>query len=315
MNRNPIWILEILLLLLLATLWGSSYLFIKIALQDFPPLTLIAIRCVIALHFLALVMIWQKQRLPRDFETWKTLGIQSILNSVGAWTILAWGQQYIDSSLASVLNSTSPIFVIFITLLITRHERVGVLKCAGGVLGISGVILIVGLDALQGLGQQVFGQLAVLAGAGLYAGAAIYGKRFSQYPAIVTATGTMLWASLILVPASLVADQPWSLQPNIKSIVAVVVLAVFCTGVALVVYFRLVNTLGSMGVASQSFLRAGIGVALGVVFLGEEISLIVGLGIFLAIVGVVAINYPAKDSRKIHRVIFRRLRYREGIDS
>jgi drug/metabolite transporter (DMT)-like permease len=294
MGRESIWITEIMLLLLLATLWGSSYTLIKIALNDFPPLTLIAIRCVIAALFLCVVMIWRDQRLPSDLQTWRMLGNQSILSSVGAWTILAWGQQYIDSSLASVLNSMSPVFVIFFTLLITRHEQVGVHKWIGGLLGISGVILIVGIDSLNGLGKQVLGQLAVLAGAGLYAGAAIYGKRFSQFSAIVTAAGTMIFASFVLIPASLIVDQPWLLEPSARSVIAALTLGILCTGAALMVYFRLIKTLGSVGVASQSYLRAGIGVALGVIFLEEEISFLVGLGIFIAIIGVVIINYPVK---------------------
>lgn len=236
-------------------------------------------------------MIWQQISLPRDLKIWKELGIQSVLSCTGAWTILAWGRQYIDSGLASVLNSTSPLFVIFITLLVTRHGSVSALKCLGGALGISGVVLIIGIDVLSGLGQQVLGQLAVLGGAILYATAAIYGKKFCRESAIACATGTLIWASLLLVPASLIVDRPWVLEPSGASIISAIILGVFCTGLALVIYFHLIKSLGSLGVASQSYLRVGIGVALGVVFLGEEITLIVGFGIILAIAGVVTINF------------------------
>lgn len=285
---------ELALLAVLALLWGSSYLFIKIAVADIPPVTLIAARVSIAALFLASVMAWRGERLPRDAATWRVLFIQAILNSIGAWTVLAWGQQYVDAGLASVLNSTSPVFVFAITALFTRHEPAGVLKLCGACLGLAGVILIVGVDVLEGLGREVAGQIAVLTGAVLYAGAAIYGRRFARLPATVTATGTMLWASLCLVPLSLAVDQPWTLRPSGEALAAAGILSLACTGGALLIYFRLVKTLGSMGVASQSYLRAGVGVILGMVFLGEQIGFAVGLGVAAALLGVAALNMPAR---------------------
>lgn len=285
---------ELALLALLALLWGSSYLFIKVAVTEIPPVTLIAIRVSLASVLLLAVVYWRGQRLPRDAGTWARLFVQSVFNAIAAWTLLAWGQQYVDSGLASVLNSTSPIFVFFITLLITRHEAVSVLKLAGACLGLFGVVLIVGIDALSGLGQQVAGQLAAIAGAILYACAAIYGKNFSHLPATVTAAGTMIWASVCLVPISLAIDQPWTLNPSIHAIAAALALSIACTGIALLIYFRLIKTLGSLGVASQAYLRAGIGVLLGMVFLGEQVTLLVGIGLIAAILGVAAINMPSR---------------------
>lgn len=116
----------------LAVLWGSSYLFIKIAIAEIPPFTLIAMRVSIAALFLIAVMFWRKERLPTDARTWRRLFVQAFLNSIAAWTVLAWGQQFIDSGLASVLNSTSPIFVFIITIAFTRHEPVGKFKLLGG---------------------------------------------------------------------------------------------------------------------------------------------------------------------------------------
>ncbi len=285
---------EIAFLILLALLWGSSYLFIKIAVAEIPPLTLIAIRVSVAAVFLLAVVYLRGHRLPTDLPTWKSLLILSFLNSTGAWVLLTWGQQYIDSGLASVLNSTSPIFVFFITLFITRHEKMSPLKLGGAMLGLFGVVLIVGVDALNGLGTQVLGQLAALTGAILYACAAIYGRRFAHLSPAVTAASTMLLAFVCLVPASLIVDQPWTLTPSIRAIAAALALSIFCTGIALLIYFRLLQTLGSLGVASQAYLRAGVGVGLGMVFLGEQITLVVGVGLLAAVLGVVAINFPAR---------------------
>lgn len=220
--------------------------------------------------------------------------IQAVFNSIGAWTVLAWGQQYVESGLASVLNSTSPIFVFLITAFVTRHESTSGRKLVGAALGVLGVVMIVGVDALRGLGDQVAGQIACLVGAALYAGAAIYGKRFGHISSFATATGTMIWASVVLVPLALVLDQPWTLTPSATAITATGVLSIACTGAALLIYFRLVRTLGSMGVASQSYLRAGIGVLLGIVFMGETFTLAVGLGLGAAVVGVTLINWPSR---------------------
>lgn len=280
---------EIALLALLALLWGSSYLFTKVALEDIPPITLIALRVSVACLMLSLVMAWRGERPPRDGRTWRLLFVQAVFNSIGAWTILAWGQQYVDSGLASVLNSTSPIFVCFATLFFTRHEAVGASRFLGACLGLFGVALIVGVEVLDGLGRQAIGQLAVLTGALLYAGAAIHGRRLSHLPATTAATGTMLWATACLVPASLATERPWTLAPALPSLLAAAALAVFCTGLALLIYFRLVTTLGSMGVASQSYLRAGVGAALGCIVMGETFSPIVGLGLAAAVAGVALI--------------------------
>ena len=287
-------VFESALLCLLALLWGSSYLLIKVAVETIPPITLIAIRVFIAAIFLSAIVIWKGERLPRDGKTWRLLLVQSFLTSIGAWTVLAWGQQFVDSALASVLNSTSPVFVFLITFLFTRHETTSWLKLFGACMGVVSVALIVGADALQGLGQQVLAQLAVLSSAVMYAGAAMFGKRFTHLTPLMTATCTMLWASLFLVPLSLVIDEPWTLAPSTLSMMAAVTLAVLGTGVALLIYFRLLRTLGSLGTTSQSYLRAGVGVAFGVIVLGEHITPVIGAGIVAALIGVIAINFPKR---------------------
>ena len=289
---------ELLLLGLLALLWGSSYLLIRVALDGLPPVTLIALRVSLAALVLLAVVRWQGHRLPRDSASWRALFVQSLLNATAAWTLLAWGQQYVDSGLAGVLNSTSPVFVFFITLLVTRHETLTALKLAGALLGVAGVTLIIGVDVLAGLGRQVAAQVAVLLGAFLYGCAAINGKRFGHLPPTVTAAAVMLCASAVLLPAALVIDRPWTLRPTALSLLAAATLAVFCTALALLLYFRLVRTLGSMGVASQAYLRAGVSVLLGVVLLGETFRPSVGLGLLAVILGVAAINlaWPRRRS-------------------
>ena len=282
--------IDFMLLGILACLWGSSYLFIKVAVVTIPPITLIAIRVVIAAAFLLTVMWGQGARFPKDWQIWRLLLIQAFFNSIASWTVLAWGEQYVDSALAGVLNSTSPIFVLICTVFIIRHEVMNGWKLVGVLVGMVGVVLIVGIDTLGGIGKQASAQLAVLMGAMLYAGAALHGKRLSALPPMVVSAGTMLWATLFLVPLSLAVDRPWTLTPTGDAVFAAIALGILCTGVALILYFRLVRTLGSMGVASQSYLRAGVSVLLGIVILGEHITVPIGFGLCATIVGVIAIN-------------------------
>ena len=284
---------EFALLGTLACLWGSSYLLIKVALTSFPPITLMAIRVTLAAAFLVTVMRVRGDRLPRDGHTLRMLFVQSLLNSSVAWLALAWGQQYLASGLAGVLNSTSPLFVFLLTGLSAGATK-SMPKLAGVLLGFVGVTLVVGLGALQGLGQQALAQAAVLFAAFLYACAAINGKRLAHVSPLATATGTMLWALITLVPLSLAFDQPWTIVPTAKASLAAATLAILGTGVALIIYFRLIKTLGSMGVASQSYLRAGVSVMLGMVILGEQLSGTVLIGLAIIIVGVALINWPAR---------------------
>lgn len=282
-------------LLLLATFWGASYPLLKVALETIPPVTLVAFRCSVAVVFLMIVMRATRQTFPRDRATWGRLAVQSCLNGFGAWTLLAWGQQFVDASLATVLNSTAPIFVVLAGWLPWRAASAGLLGTVGALVGLSGVILIVGTDALAGLGEAVVAQLAILAGAMLYGFAAIYGRNFQHLPSATTAAGSMLWSSLILLPAAAVLEQPWTRDVSLQSFLAACGLAFFSTALAFLLYFRLVRTLGSLGVTSQAYLRIGVGVALGVVFLGETITPVIGLGILAAFTGVLLINWQSRN--------------------
>jgi len=286
---------EFSLLGVLALLWGSSYLLIKLALASIPPFTLIAVRVTIAALLLVAVVRVRGERLPRDAAIWRGFVVQAFLNSIGAWTVLAWGQQYVDSGLAGVLNSTSPLFVFLLTLLWTRHEPVTWRKAGGALLGLAGVVLVIGVDVLAGVGKQIVAQLAVLFGAFLYACAALNGRRFAALSPTVTAAATMLCAGAALVPACFVLETPWRLHPTLVSSAAALGLGVFCTGLALLLYFRLLRTIGPVGVTSQSYLRCGISELLGVIVLGEHVTTTVGFGLLAIVIGVAAMNAPVRS--------------------
>ena len=292
-SQNPI-ARELLLLALLSTLWAASYTFIKIGVETIPPITFIASRTLIAGLLLLAVIRLRGLRLPRDFATWRLFFIQACINSVLPFTLIAWAEQSIDAGLAVILNATTPIFTFLLTALVIRHEAVSGRKLFGTIAGMTGVCLIIGLDALGGAGEALWGQLAMLTAAFSYACAAIFSKNFKGLDPIMPAAGSMICGAVLLLPVSLIVDRPWTLSPSSASLIALVCLSVFSTALAFMIYFRLMQTLGSVGTTSQAYLRVPVGVAIGMVFLGEVPTTAMWVGLVCVIAGVLAMTLPSR---------------------
>lgn len=286
---------ELGLLLLLATLWGASYSFIKIGVETIPPITLIAARTLIAGLILIAIIRLRGLRLPADPATWKRFLFQASLNSVIPFTAIAWAEQTTEAGLAAILNSTTPIFTFLITLLITRHEPVTSRRLFGVATGLTGTCLIIGVQALGGLGHELWAQIAIVAATICYAGAAIFGRNFRGLDPMIPAAGSLISGAIILIPLSLIIDRPWTLEPSTNSMMALLGLAVFSTAAAFTIYFRLIHTLGSVGTTAQAYLRVPIGVGIGVIFLGERLTSTAWLGLAFVIIGVIAMTLPTKQ--------------------
>jgi drug/metabolite transporter (DMT)-like permease len=292
--QSPRPITNILLLLALATLWGSSYTFIKVGVETIPPVTLIAVRTLIAASILVFVIKLRGLSLPRDAATWRRFLFQACLNSVIPFTLIAWAEQSVDAGLATILNSTTPIFTFLLTVILVRHEAVTARKIFGVVAGLAGVCLIIGAEALSGFGHQLPAQLAILVASMAYAGAAIFGRNFKGLDPMMPAAGSMVSGAIILIPVSLIVDRPWTLAPSAESIGALLCLSVFSTALAFVIFFRLMQTLGSVGTTAQAYLRVPIGVGIGVIFLGETVTQTAGIGLICVIAGVAAMTLPSR---------------------
>jgi drug/metabolite transporter (DMT)-like permease len=218
--------------------------------------------------------------------------------------MLAWGESALDAGLATILNSTSPIFTFFLTLAITQHEALTARKLFGVIAGMAGIFLIVGMQALDGLGEQLIAQIVTVLAAICYAGAAIFSRGFKNLDPMAPAAGSLLLGAAILIPLSLVIDRPWTLAPSASSMLALLALAVFSTALAFVIYFRLIQTLGSVGTTAQAYLRVPIGVGLGVVFLGESLSATAWIGLGCVVIGVAAMTIPARKSAAARTGLF-----------
>ncbi len=294
MDRKTNMATELVFLLALSTLWGASYTFIKIGVETIPPVTLIVARTLIAGAVLVAVLRLRGLKLPTDRQVWGRFLFQACLNSVVPFTLIAWAEQTTDAGLATILNSTSPIFAFLLTALITRHEAVTGRKLFGVAAGLIGICLIVGIQALGGFGHELWAQLAIVAATICYAGAAIFGKNFKSLDPMMPAAGSLICGAAILIPVSLIIDRPWTLAPSVDSVLALLGLSVFSTALAFVIYFRLVQTLGSVGTTAQAYLRVPIGVAIGVLFLGETLSSTAWTGLACVVAGVIAMTLPAR---------------------
>nr|WP_236777587.1 EamA family transporter [Agrobacterium tumefaciens] len=283
-----------LLLALLSTLWAASYTFIKIGVETIPPITFIALRTLIAGLLLYVVIRLRGLRLPTDFATWRLFFIQACINSVLPFTLIAWAEQSIDAGLAVILNATTPIFTFLLTALVIRHEPVSGRKLFGTIAGMTGVCLIIGVEALSGAGEAIWSQLAVLTAAFSYACAAIFSKNFKGLDPVMPAAGSLICGAVLLLPVSLIVDRPWTLSPSAASLTALVCLSVFSTALAFMIYFRLMQTLGSVGTTSQAYLRVPVGVAIGMAFLGEMPTLAMWVGLVCVIAGVLAMTLPSR---------------------
>ncbi|MGJ7553920.1 DMT family transporter [Variovorax sp. RB3P1] len=280
------------LLAVLATCWGASYTFIKIGVATIPPVTLIAARTLVAGLLLLAVLRMRGVRLPRDAATWRCFMLQACLNSVLPFTLIAWAERSVDAGLATILNSTSPIFIFLLGLGVGGSEKPTLRRLFGVGAGLAGICLIVGFEALNGLGHSLLAQLGLVAAAVCYGCAAMFGRVFKGLDPMVPAAGSLLSGAAMLLPASLVIDRPWTLSPSAESMLALPALAVLSTALAFTIYFRLIRTLGPMSTAAQAYLRVPIGVMIGVVFLGETLAATAWVGLACVVAGVIAMTMP-----------------------
>ncbi|MFN5673040.1 DMT family transporter, partial [Bradyrhizobium sp.] len=167
-------------------------------------------------------------------------------------------------------------------------------KLFGVISGMAGICLIVGVDAFRDLGQGIVAEVAIVAATICYACAAIFSRGFKGLDPMAPAAGSLIAGAAILLPLSLAVERPWTLAPSTSSLLALLALAVFSTAIAFVIYFRLIQTLGSVGTTAQAYLRVPIGVALSVAFLGERLGPTAWIGLACVVIGVAAMTIPPR---------------------
>ncbi len=262
-----------LLLVGLSVLWGGSFFFAKVALEDLPPLTLAFGRVAVAAAILAIVMWARGASFAPLARAWPAFAVLGLLNCAVPFSLLFWGQTHISSSLASILNATTPIFTVLVAQVATADEKLTIGKLVGAIAGLLGVATLLGPDALAGIGADVWAQLACLAAAMSYALAGVYGRRLARLPAGTVATGQLTAAAIMLAPAAALVDRPWMLAPpSATALGALLALAALSTALGYVIYFRLLARAGATNLLLVTFLIPVSATLLGTIVLGERLA-------------------------------------------
>jgi drug/metabolite transporter (DMT)-like permease len=293
---------EYALLVLLAVLWGGSFSLIKVAVADYPPATLAAIRILLGGVLLAALALARGFAFPSRAGRWGALWVQGLLQGALPFTLISWGELHIASGLAGVLNATVPLFAFMLSVFVVGSTPFMFTKFVGVLLGLAGVAGIIGADSIVAQGQSDFlAVMAVLGASASYACGAVFGHRFDDQPAVITAAGSLLCGGLTLLPVSLTIDRPWTLAPSLQATLALLALALLSTALASVIFFRLIRTLGPVATTSNAYLRALVSVVVGGVFLAEPM----GWGLLgasaLIVAGVVLVTLPGRPGRELHR--------------
>jgi drug/metabolite transporter (DMT)-like permease len=261
------------LLLALSGLWGGSFLFNRIAVAEISTLEIVLGRVSLAALALFLAARLTGVALPRDRVTLRDWVVMGLLNNLVPFCLIVWGQKTIGAGLASILNATTPIFGVIVAHLFTADDKVTPAKATGIALAFAGVSVLVGLDALAGLGDHLLAEAACLAAALSYGFSALWSRRFRGRPPIATACGQLIASTVLLTPAVLLLDPPWTHPlPSPAALAAVAALALFSTGVAYVLFFRLNTLVGPTNTILVTFLIPPSAALLGWLVLGETLA-------------------------------------------
>ncbi len=293
------------MLLGLALVWGGSFFFNGVAVRELPSFTLVWLRVAVAAVALLGVLRMTGQALPSGTRVWASLCAMGLLNNVIPFVLIVWGQHRIASSLASILNATTPLFTVLAAHWLTVDERLTPAKATGMLVGFGGAAVMIGPDALLGLGHGAVAQLACLGAALSYAFAGIFGRRFRRMgmTPLATAAGQVCASAAMLLPVMLLTDRPWALPvPHVTTWAAVLAVGLLSTALAYMLYFRILAASGATNLLLVTFLIPVSAVLLGALVLHEVLLPRHGMGMSLIGVGLVCI-----DGR-----LLRRLRWRRG---
>ena len=282
-----------LILFALGFLWGSAFIFSGAALRQLPPFTIVALRVSIAAIILNTVILLTGRRYNLSLKMAGNLLLMGFINNAVPFALIVWSQTRITAGLASILNATTPIFVIILAHFFTEDEKFTPSRFIGVLIGLVGVIVLIGPGALRSSGFDPLPRLAVL-GAGLaYSIAGVFGKRFGKagMDPIVIAGGQLIGSSLILVPLALIVDKPWNMAwPGTQTVLAVLGLAVISTALAYILYFRVLKRAGAGNALLVTMIIPFVAIFLGAAILGETIRMQELAALLVLVTGLLVID-------------------------
>ena len=290
-----------LMLIALSVLWGGSFFFVGIAVKELAPFTIVFVRLSLAALTLWVVILVVRIPIPKTMGAWRALMIMGILNNVIPFSLIVWGQSHIESGLASIFNAMTPLFTVLVAGTFLADERISSMKITGVLLGLCGAAVMVGSDAIMGIGTDVLAQLAVMGAAVSYGFSTVFGRRLKSFALnpIALAAGQVSMSALLLAPVALLIDKPFSqAMPGWNVWAALLALAVFSTALAYILFFRILTSAGATNVSLVTFLVPVSAIFLGYVFLDERLQLTHIAGMILIAAGLSAIDGRLWKKRK-----------------
>jgi drug/metabolite transporter (DMT)-like permease len=277
--------------ILLGTIWGSSFLWIKIAVQEIGPILLVAIRLLFGILALLVVVAYTRPPMPQGRQIWINLTILGLINNALPYTLISWGEKYIDSAVAAILNSTTPLFTMLVAHLFLTDDRMTRRRVFALVMGFLGIVLLVSRDLGDASRGNILGQAAVLAAAVCYAFASVFARRTTQgLQPSVQALVPLLGADLLLWMMVPLVESPVTLPSLPITWFALVWLGVLGVAVAFLLFFYLLHSVGPTRTVLVTYVFPLVGVALGVIFLGERLDWQLVGGAALVISSVIIVN-------------------------
>jgi drug/metabolite transporter (DMT)-like permease len=261
------------LLLSLGAMWGSSFMFIKIAVASAPPATVVAGRVAIGALVLVAMLRAMRLRLPPFGRVWLSYAVLALLGNALPFFLITWGQKEIDSALAGIMMAIMPIATLVLAHLFVTDEALSRNKLVGFTLGFIGIVVLTGPAALAGLGGsplQIVSQLAVLCGALCYAVNSVIARLTIRNNFLVASAATLLIAAVVMLPLALALDRPWSISPTAASVASIVWLGIGPTAVATICYFTLISSAGPTFMSLVNYLSPLVAVFAGVALLHEH---------------------------------------------
>ncbi len=277
-----------IMLLVLAAVWGGSFFFAEVALDEVPPLTVTLHRVVWAVPALFVVVLWRGVKIPRAPRIWFAYLVMGALNNAIPFSLIFWGQMTIESGLASILNGTTAVFGAVVSGLLLVDEPLSPQKITGAIFGVLGVAVIMGFDALTNLDPRNLAQLAILAAALSYAFASVWGKtKLAGQAPEMNALGMLVGSTVLMIPIAIWSDGLPDINLSAKVWASLFSLSILSTVLAYLLYFAILLRAGAANLMLVTLLVPPFAIGLGVLFLGERLGLEAWGGFGLIAVGLV----------------------------
>lgn len=278
-------------MMLLAVIWGASFLSIRVALDEITPLISVAHRTTWAMLVLWVVIAIMRIPLPRDPKIWFSFLVMGLLNNVIPFTLMAWGQLYIESGLTSILNAFTAVVGVVIASLFFADERITLRKGIGVVLGFFGVAIAIGLDNFRTLDLRSMAQLAVIGGTVAYAIAGVWArKKLVGMPPQMAAAGMLTGSTVIMLPLVYFIDGPLSFDLQPRTMWAIGYYAIIATAFAYLLYYRVLAMAGSGNLMLVTLLVAPLAITLGAVVLDEKLGANAYFGFVILALGLIILD-------------------------